>query len=53
MGTLGGHEIDHAWTLYDTYAEQGGNTFDTARHYVKAEAVFAVAEFRGIVIRCE
>jgi len=40
MGTLGGQEIDHAGTLYDTYAEQGGNTFDTAHHYGKAEAVF-------------
>jgi hypothetical protein len=53
MSTLGGHEIDQAWTLYDTYAEQGINTFDTARHHVKVEDVFTVAEFRGIVIRCE
>lgn len=53
IGTLGVQEIDHAWTLCDTYAGQDGNTFDTAHHYVKAEAVFAVAEFKGIVIRCE
>jgi len=40
MGTLFASEIDQAAPVFDYFAEQGGNCFDTARHYGDAELVF-------------
>lgn len=40
MGTLGAKEVDQASPMFDEFVEQGGNCFDTARHYGVAELVF-------------
>lgn len=40
MGTLFANEIDQAAPVFDYFIEQGGNCFDTARHYGDAELVF-------------
>ncbi len=40
MGTLFAKDIDEAAPVFDYFLEQGGNCFDTARHYGDAELVF-------------
>jgi aryl-alcohol dehydrogenase-like predicted oxidoreductase len=40
MGTLFASELDAAAPVFDYFIEQGGNCFDTARHYGVAELVF-------------
>lgn len=40
MGTLFASELDTAAPVFDYFIEQGGNCFDTARHYGVAELVF-------------
>ncbi len=40
MGTLFANDIDQATPVFDYFVEQGGNCFDTARHYGVAELVF-------------
>ena len=40
MGTLFAKELDAAAPVFDYFIEQGGNCFDTARHYGDAELVF-------------
>jgi aryl-alcohol dehydrogenase-like predicted oxidoreductase len=40
MGTLFADDIDKASPVFDHFVEQGGNCFDTARHYGVAELVF-------------
>lgn len=40
MGTLFSGELDAAAPVFDCFVEQGGNSFDTARHYGVAELVF-------------
>ena len=41
MGTLFASELDAAAPVFDYFIEQGGNCFDTARHYGIAELVFS------------
>ena len=40
MGTLFAQDIDRASLVLDEFVSQGGNCFDTARHYGDAELVF-------------
>ncbi|MBP38147.1 MAG: hypothetical protein CL726_02370 [Chloroflexi bacterium] len=40
MGTLFARDIEGASSVFDEFLEQGGNCFDTARHYGDAELVF-------------
>ncbi|MDA0595580.1 MAG: aldo/keto reductase [Chloroflexi bacterium] len=40
MGTLFAQDIDRATPVLDEFVLQGGNCFDTARHYGDAELVF-------------
>ena len=40
MGTLFAKDIDRAAPVFDEFVSQGGNCFDTARHYGDAELVF-------------
>jgi len=40
MGTLGAKNVEQASPLFDEFVSQGGNCFDTARHYGDAELVF-------------
>jgi aryl-alcohol dehydrogenase-like predicted oxidoreductase len=40
MGTLFAKGVDQAGPVFDEFISQGGNCFDTARHYGDAELVF-------------
>ncbi|SVD45238.1 uncharacterized protein METZ01_LOCUS398092, partial [marine metagenome] len=40
LGTLFAKDVDAASPVFDYFVEQGGNCFDTARHYGDAELIF-------------
>lgn len=40
LGTLFAKDVDAASPVFDYFVEQGGNCFDTARHYGDAEPIF-------------
>ena len=40
MGTLFAKDVEQATPVFDEFVSQGGNCFDTARHYGDAELVF-------------
>ena len=40
MGTLFAKNVEQAGPVFDVFVSQGGNCFDTARHYGDAELVF-------------
>ena len=40
MGTLFAKNVEQAGPVFDEFVSQGGNCFDTARHYGDAELVF-------------